>query len=58
MSTMGESERQRIINEESKKYQREYMREYRQKPEYKEKAKQYRENWLFNRAMREIEDSE
>lgn len=55
---MGESERQRIINEESKKYQREYMREYRQKPEYKEKAKQYRENWLFNRAMREIEDSE
>jgi hypothetical protein len=54
--SMNDKERQRLIEEEARKYQREYMREYRSRPEFKEKQKKYRENWLLNRALKDLGD--
>ncbi|MED4225395.1 hypothetical protein [Neobacillus cucumis] len=50
---MGDKDRQQLIDEMNRKYHREYMREYRQREGFKEKQKQYRDNWLYNRAIRE-----
>jgi hypothetical protein len=52
---MTDKEKQQLIQDQNRKYYREYMKEYRQREGFKEKAKQYRKNWLLNRAMREID---
>ncbi len=58
VESMDNVERERLIKSEQRKYHREYMREYRQREGFKEKQKQYRENWLYNRAVRSLEDED
>ncbi|MEY2195327.1 hypothetical protein AB7942_21695 [Neobacillus sp. BF23-41] len=50
---MGDKYRQELIDEMNRKYHREYMRDYLQRDGFKEKATQYRENWLYIQAIRE-----